>query len=343
MLRTTAFAALIASPFPLALAPAALAHATLDVTEAAAGAYPRIAARLPHGCGGAPTDTVEVSLPPALAGARPMPKPGWTLTVEPTADGGKLLRWAGGALEDGHYEEFIFRGKLDAAAGAELPVPIRQRCGGAEVFWVEVAAPGQTPHDLQHPAPILRVATGAGHAGHGVQMAQALHGAHGGHGAGHSAQGATAGSATQGPITVSEAYARANPTPNGASAAYMTIETTGEEDRLIAAASPAAARVELHTHLLDDQGVARMREVEAIPLAPGAPAELRPGGLHVMLMGLAAPLEPGGEIAITLSFERAGDVTLTAPVRAVGAAMGHGAGHGAGHGTDHSGHAAPGN
>lgn len=126
---------------------------------------------------------------------------------------------------------------------------------------------------------------------------------------------------TLGPITVSDAYARAAAASGGASAAYMTVTIAEGSDRLIAAASPAAARVELHTHQMDANGVARMRQVPDIPVSADAPAMLAPGGLHVMLMGLTAPLEEGSSIDLTLTFEAAGDVSLDVPVRAVGSGM----------------------
>ena len=129
--------------------------------------------------------------------------------------------------------------------------------------------------------------------------------------------------ATIGALTVTDAYARAAAVPGGASAAYMTIATSGDADRLVSAASPAAMRVELHTHEVDAQGVARMRQVPAIPVAGDAPAMLKPGGLHVMLMGLTAPLAEGDSIELTLTFEHAGAVTMTVPVRAAGAPMRH--------------------
>lgn len=134
------------------------------------------------------------------------------------------------------------------------------------------------------------------------------------HGHGHFAPG----EAAVGDITVSGAFARAAAAPGGASAAYMTLSAAAAPDRLVSAASPAAARVELHTHTLDAQGVARMMQVQAIEVAPGSPTELRPGGLHVMLMGLTAPLAEGQSIPLTLTFEKAGAVTLEVPVRAVG-------------------------
>jgi copper(I)-binding protein len=135
------------------------------------------------------------------------------------------------------------------------------------------------------------------------------------HGHGHAAPG----EASLGDIAVTAAFARAAAAPGGASAAYMTLTTGGGPDRLLSAASPAAAKVELHTHTLDAQGVARMMQVQAIEVAPGSPTELKPGGLHVMLMGLTAPLAEGQSIPLTLTFEKAGAVTLDVPVRAVGA------------------------
>lgn len=138
-------------------------------------------------------------------------------------------------------------------------------------------------------------------------------------------------------IIIEGAFARAAATPGGASAAYMTIRTLDAPDRLIAASSDAARRVELHTHMLDDQGVARMREVEAIAVEPGADTVLAPGGLHVMLMGLTRELSEGDTVDLTLTFETTGEVAVTAPVRAFGRMGGghggHGAGHGMGHGT----------
>ena len=131
-------------------------------------------------------------------------------------------------------------------------------------------------------------------------------------------------------IIVEGAFARAAARPGGASAAYMTIRTLDAPDRLIAASSDVAERVELHAHMLDDQGVARMREVAAIAVEPGADTVLEPGGLHVMLMGLRRELAEGDMVDLTLTFETTGEVAVAAPVRAFGR-LNHG-GHGAGHG-----------
>ena len=165
-------------------------------------------------------------------------------------------------------------------------------------------------------------------AGAPVALAEMSHGH--GHGHAHGDGRAAALAAMQGaearlgPIAIEGAFARAAAASGGASAAYMSITTDGAADRLVAAASPAARKVELHTHTLDDQGVARMRQVTAIAVEPGESTVLKPGGLHVMLMGLTQQLAEGDTLELTLTFEQAGDVTLTLPVVAVGGGMKHG-------------------
>jgi copper(I)-binding protein len=129
---------------------------------------------------------------------------------------------------------------------------------------------------------------------------------------------ALAGPALAEGLAVREPFARAVPEGLRASAAYMTLVNESEkDDRLVAARSPVAARVELHTHIMED-GVARMREVEGgIPVPAGETVTLKPGGLHVMLMGLTGAMPDGGSAEITLVFERAGEMVVTAPIRAM--------------------------
>lgn len=113
-----------------------------------------------------------------------------------------------------------------------------------------------------------------------------------------------------GDLMIDHPWARASigQAPNGA--AYMSIMTEGSEtDRLLAVESDVAERVELHNHMMDD-GVMRMRQVEAIEVAPGEPTVLRPGGLHVMMMGLKSPLVEGESFSMTLVFEKAGRVEV---------------------------------
>ncbi|MEO5845891.1 MAG: copper chaperone PCu(A)C [Caldimonas sp.] len=99
--------------------------------------------------------------------------------------------------------------------------------------------------------------------------------------------------------------------PNGA--AYLAaIENKGAvADRLLRASTPAAARVEIHTMTLDAQNVMRMREIDGIALAPKAKVQMKPGaGLHLMLIGLKAPLKEDASFPMTLEFERAGKVEV---------------------------------
>ena len=128
-------------------------------------------------------------------------------------------------------------------------------------------------------------------------------------------------------IEVREPYALSSNPNSGA--AFMTLVNPGPEaDRLIEARSPVAARVELHTHLMQD-GVARMTRVEAIDLPAGAETKLERGGLHVMFLGLHAPLAPGDTAPVTLVFESGAEIEVQAPVQAA-RPMAHGHSHGHG-------------
>lgn len=138
--------------------------------------------------------------------------------------------------------------------------------------------------------------------------------------------------AAQDKVEIVEPWARASLAGRN-SAAYMTIVNHGaEKDELIAASSPVARVVELHTHIMDG-GVMRMRQVEAIEVNAGEPAVLRPGGLHVMLIGLTRDLKAGESIPLTLRFRNAGERTIEVPVLTAGA-TGPG-GHGQRHGHHH--------
>lgn len=120
-------------------------------------------------------------------------------------------------------------------------------------------------------------------------------------------------------IDVADAYARAVPPGQANSAAFMMLSNPGDADRaLVAAESAAAATVELHTHTMSD-GMMQMRRVERIELPAGEEVTLAPGGLHVMLIGLAQQLKPGMEVALTLIFDDGSRQTITAPVRRIDA------------------------
>ncbi|MBW7851567.1 MAG: copper chaperone PCu(A)C [Rhodospirillales bacterium] len=130
---------------------------------------------------------------------------------------------------------------------------------------------------------------------------------------------ALAGDAKVGDIAITGAWARASagPVPNGA--AFMAIANNGKEaDKLMAADADVAKAAELHTHI-HDGGVMKMRQVPAIDLPAGQTVMLQPGGFHVMFMGLKEPLKEGATFPLTLTFERAGKVTLDVAVGGPGA------------------------
>jgi len=123
------------------------------------------------------------------------------------------------------------------------------------------------------------------------------------------------GADTVGGLAVSDGWVRAAPAA-GNSAAYMIIRNDGPApDRLLAALTPAAARVEIHRTEMEG-GVARMvHQAEGLEVPAGSTVALEPGGLHVMLMDLVADLEDGQTLLLTLQFEQAGVMTLELPVR----------------------------
>lgn len=120
-------------------------------------------------------------------------------------------------------------------------------------------------------------------------------------------------------LVVVDPWTRATASAGGTGAGYMTLINDGEQaDRLVAARSPAAAVVELHTHSMDG-GVMRMRPVEAIDVPAGGTVALQPGGLHIMFIDTAEPFRPGSPVPLTVEFERAGEVELMLPVAPPGA------------------------
>jgi Uncharacterized protein conserved in bacteria len=114
--------------------------------------------------------------------------------------------------------------------------------------------------------------------------------------------------------------------PNApAGGGFMTITNTGaEDDRLLSAASDAAAKVELHEMAMEGD-VMKMRPMaDGIVIPAGETVTLEPGGLHVMFMGLSAPFIEGETVTVTLTFEKAGAVEVELPVGGVSAAAAEG-------------------
>ncbi|MGB3556370.1 MAG: DUF1775 domain-containing protein [Jannaschia sp.] len=175
MKTTTIALALAAGLSPLAV----FAHATLEQGSAEEGSTYKAVVRIGHGCDGQPTLRLRVRIPEGMVSVKPMPKSGWTLdTVTadyaqiydyhgPKSEGATEITWTG-SLDDSHFDEFVFRGNLHAdafAAGDVVYFPVVQECADGEEAWVNVPEASQDSHDIDHPAPALRIVPG-GHAHH---------------------------------------------------------------------------------------------------------------------------------------------------------------------------------
>lgn len=118
-------------------------------------------------------------------------------------------------------------------------------------------------------------------------------------------------------VLVESAWARPTAPSAKVGGAFMTLLGGKDADRLLSGSSPAAAVVELHTHVMES-GVAKMRQIPAIDVPAGGKVELKPGGLHIMLINLKAPLKAGETLPLKLRFEKAGEVDVAVPVAAQG-------------------------
>jgi uncharacterized protein YcnI len=153
-------------------APMAFAHISLEPTTANAGAYQKLTFRVGHGCEGSATNSITVLLPEGINGAKPMPKPGWSIaTVDARLDAPVMshgvavtsavreVSWKGGPLPDSQYDEFSMQVKLADAAG-KLVFKVIQGCDKGRAEWSEV--PGAVGA-MKHPAPVLNVLPAADH------------------------------------------------------------------------------------------------------------------------------------------------------------------------------------
>lgn len=116
-------------------------------------------------------------------------------------------------------------------------------------------------------------------------------------------------------IKTSNAWARLQPPSSSTSAAYLEIKNLADTaDALVGASCACAKSVELHV-MTEKNGMMTMRHVERFELAPGTVTKLAPGGAHLMIMGLEAPLSVETAIEIELVFERAGKRVVSVPVK----------------------------
>ena len=127
-----------------------------------------------------------------------------------------------------------------------------------------------------------------------------------------------------GSLEIGHPWARATPPTAPTGGGFLTITNKGTAaDRLVSASSPAAASVQVHEMKMEGN-VMRMRELaNGLEIAPGATVTLAPGGLHMMMMGLKAPLKQGEKVPLTLVFEKAGTIDVEIAVEAMGATPGH--------------------
>jgi periplasmic copper chaperone A len=123
-------------------------------------------------------------------------------------------------------------------------------------------------------------------------------------------------------IAVQQPWARATPAGATTGAVYMTLDNkTGSADRLIGASSDAADKLQIH-EMKFVNGVMQMRQLDnGLPIPAGGSVVLEPSSssYHVMLIGLKKPLAQGETFPLTMTFQKAGNISVTVPVHAMGA------------------------
>lgn len=307
----------VAVAIAVAVPVAASAHVGLEKREAPAGASYKAVFKVPHGCDGSPTKSVSIGIPEGVISVKPMPKAGWTITIERGAyenayayyhgkklsEGVRKVTWTGGPLLDEHYDEFVINSFIakELPAGSTINFPVTQQCEKGELKWVQVPAPGQDAHDLEAPAPALKLIAAAA--------------------SGHHHHGKAATGTTLGDLVIEGPWARATPSGATVGAGYMKIVNKGAEaDTLLGGTATFAERIEIH-NVIHKDGIASMSKlVEGLTIPAQGSVELKPGGQHLMLMGLNGALVEGETVQLVLNFKNAGAVTVDFSVAPIGAA-----------------------
>lgn len=117
-----------------------------------------------------------------------------------------------------------------------------------------------------------------------------------------------------GAIGIGHPYATATVPGQPTGGVYLRLDNRGAADRLLSASTTVSSSVQMHMSSMDGD-VMRMREVDAIELPANKLVELKPGGSHIMLMGLKAPLKEDDSFPLTLKFEKAGTVVVDVKVQ----------------------------
>ncbi|MFM5953320.1 MAG: copper chaperone PCu(A)C [Novosphingobium sp.] len=122
-----------------------------------------------------------------------------------------------------------------------------------------------------------------------------------------------------GALSIDGAWSRETAPGQSVGGAFMAITNSGARaDRLMSGSSPVAGEVQLHTMTMDG-GVMRMRQVQGgVEVPAHGRLELKPGGFHVMFIGLKHALRQGERVPLTLRFQRAGQVTVQVHVQPIG-------------------------
>jgi copper(I)-binding protein len=114
-------------------------------------------------------------------------------------------------------------------------------------------------------------------------------------------------------ISISGAWSRATVTGQASAAAYLTIMNRGGDDKLLKVSTPIG-HATLHSTTMDN-GVMRMRPLEEVDVPARSNVEFKPGGMHIMIMGVKQPLGAGSSFPLTLQFDRSGERRVMVAVR----------------------------
>ena len=120
-----------------------------------------------------------------------------------------------------------------------------------------------------------------------------------------------------GRIFIGHPYAHATGPGQTTGEGFLKLKNDGKDDRLLSASASVSRSVELHSMTMEGD-VMHMREVDSVDLLSGKTVEFKPGGFHIMFVGLKAPLKIAERFPMKLKFAKAGEVTVEVIVQAVG-------------------------
>ncbi len=118
-----------------------------------------------------------------------------------------------------------------------------------------------------------------------------------------------------GEFKVMDAWARPGNAGDNSAVYFIISNATDTTDTLLSAKTDVASAAEVHMSMMDANGVMSMQMQESVPVPAQQEVIFKPGGLHVMLVGLSQDLKVGDVITMTLNFDKAGSIEIQAPVR----------------------------